>query len=65
MYLSDDEVKQDDLMWSIKSDDRAMSELKWCGRNVLHRKQVTNKDLRFYAYLMRRAVEIIEKEREQ
>ena len=32
-----------------------LAELKYCGRNIKHRKSITNDDLRFYATLMRYA----------
>ena len=42
-------------------DRNVKAELKYCGTFIRHRKEITNQDLRFYAWLFRAALRAIEK----
>lgn len=52
MRLSDELIEQDNDRWAHVN---LLAELEYCGRNIKHRKNITNDDLRFYATLMRYA----------
>ena len=42
-------------------DRNVKAELEYCGTFIRHRKEITNQDLRFYAWLFRAALREIEK----
>ena len=44
-----------------RKDRNVKAELKYCGTFIRHRKEITNQDLRFYAWLFRAALRAIEK----
>lgn len=55
MRLSDEIVALDDERYK---DRNVLAELKYCGREIKHRKTVTNDDLRFMAWLCRSAADL-------
>lgn len=60
MRLTDEMISQDDqrfLHYNVRS------ELKYCGKEITNRKSITNDNIRFQAWLCRRADEIIEEQR--
>ena len=57
MYLSDEMVEKDDKKFLHHN---IVAELKYMGREIPHRKTITNDDIRFYAWLCRRAVEMLD-----
>lgn len=56
MIITDEMKKQDELFWNNR---KIKSEIEYCGNNIKHRKSITNKDLRFYAYVFRCALKRI------
>ena len=56
MRLSDEIVVLDDERYK---DRNVLAELKYCGREIKHRKKVTNDDLRFMAWLCRSAADLL------
>lgn len=56
MRLTDEMVLQDNARFANCN---AIAELKCCGWNIPHRKSITNDEIRFYAYLCRVAVSLI------
>lgn len=62
MRLSPVDVHKDNSMFDYRD---ALRELKYCGYDVPTRREITNEIIRFYAWLCRRAVSMLEtKEKE-
>lgn len=59
MRLTDDMIEQDNKRFHHYN---VKAELKYCGKEIKHRKSITNDDIRFYAWLCREADKIIEKQ---
>lgn len=60
MRLTDEMISQDDQRFLHHN---VRSELKYCGKEITNRKSITNDNIRFQAWLCRRADEIIEEQR--
>lgn len=52
MMLTEEMIAEDEKRWN---DRNIVAELGYCGKNICHRKNITNDDIRFYAYIMRKA----------
>ena len=52
MMITEEMITKDEKRWN---DRNIIAELGYCGMNILHRKNITNDDIRFYAYIMRKA----------
>lgn len=52
MMITEEMIAEDEKRWN---DRNIVAELGYCGKNVCHRKNITNDDIRFYAYIMRQA----------
>ena len=52
MMITEEMIAEDEKRWN---DRNIVAELGYCGKNILHRKNITNDDIRFYAYIMRQA----------
>ena len=57
MMLTEEMIAEDEKRWN---DRNIVAELGYCGKNVRHRKSITNDDIRFYAYIMRKAYAMLE-----
>ena len=58
MHLTVEMARKDDITFAYRD---VMKELKCCGFDVPHRTEITNEDIRFFAWLCRSAVALIEK----
>ena len=52
MIITEEMIAEDEKRWH---DRNIVAELGYCGKNICHRKSITNDDIRFYAYIMRKA----------
>ena len=52
MIITEEMIAEDEKRWH---DRNIVAELGYCGKNIRHRKNITNDDIRFYAYIMRKA----------
>lgn len=52
MRITEEMIAEDEKRWN---DRNIVAELGYCGKNICHRKSITNDDIRFYAYIMRKA----------
>ena len=52
MMFTEEMIAEDEKRWN---DRNIVAELGYCGKNIRHRKNITNDDIRFYAYIMRKA----------
>ena len=57
MRLTDEMIKQDNKKFAHHN---AVTELKYMGVNTPHRKSITNDDIRFYAWLCRMSMELLD-----
>ena len=62
MMLTEELISKDEKRWN---DRNIVAELGYCGKNVRHRKSITNDDIRFYAYIMRKAYALLKEQEEQ
>ena len=51
MMLTEEMIAEDEKRWHARN---IIAELGYCGKNIRHRKNITNDDIRFYAYIMRK-----------
>lgn len=59
MILTEELIAKDEKRWN---DRNIVAELRYCGKNVCHRKSITNDDIRFYAYIMRKAYDLLKEQ---
>ena len=59
MRLTDEQVMQDNKRFAHHN---VLTELKYCGREIPHRKSITNDNIHFYAWLCRSAVAMLKKQ---
>lgn len=59
MRLTDEQVMQDNKRFANCN---ALSELKYCGWDIPHRKSITNDEIHFYAWLCRSAVALLKEQ---
>lgn len=52
MMITEEMIAKDEKRWN---DRNIVVELGYCGNNIRHRKNITKDDIRFYAYIMRKA----------
>lgn len=52
MMITEEMIAEDEKRWYASN---IIAELGYCGNNIRHRKTITNDDIRFYAYIMRKA----------
>lgn len=52
MMITEEMIAEDEKRWN---DRNIVAELGYCGKNIRHRKNITKDDIRFYAYIMRKA----------
>ena len=60
MRLTEQMIQEEDKRWSGRN---FLAELKFCGKEITDRQSITNDNIRFYAWLCRRADEKIEEQR--
>ena len=58
MHLTVEMARKDDITFAYRD---VMKELKCCGFDVPHRTEITNENIRFFAWMCRSAVALIEK----
>lgn len=56
MRFTDEMKAEDEKRWHTRD---IVTELGYCGDYMRDRKNMTNLDIRFYAYIMRRAEEVL------
>lgn len=56
MRFTDEMKAEDEKRWHARD---IVTELGYCGDYMRDRKNMTNLDIRFYAYIMRRAAEVL------
>ena len=61
MRLTDEQVMQDNKRFANYN---ALTELKYCGWDMPHRKSITNDNIHFYAWLCRSAVALLKEQPE-
>ena len=61
MMLTEEMIAEDEKRWN---DRNIVAELGYCGKNIRHRKNITNDDIRFYAYIMRKAHAMLKEQEE-
>ena len=59
MRLTEEMIAEDEKRWH---DRNIVAELGYCGRNIIHRNNITNDDIRFYAYIMRKAHDLLKEQ---
>jgi len=59
MRLTEEQALQDNMRFANCN---TLAELKYCGRNIPHRKSITNDEIRFYAWLCRSAVSMLKEQ---
>lgn len=59
MRLTEEQVLQDNMRFANCN---ALTELKYCGWDIPHRKSITNDEIRFYAWLCRSAVSMLKEQ---
>ena len=52
MMITEEMIAEDEKRWHARN---IVVELGYCGKNIRHRINITNDDIRFYAYIMRKA----------
>lgn len=57
MRLTDEQIKQDDNKYHTRN---VVKELKYCSNYFRDRRDITNLDIRFYMWLLRHSLELIE-----
>lgn len=57
MKFTEEMINEDEKRWHERD---IITELGYCGNNMRDRKNVTNMDIRFYAYIMRKAHAMLE-----
>ena len=57
MRITDEMIAEDEKRWHARD---IVTELGYCSAYMRDRKYITNLDIRFYAYLMRKAREMLE-----
>lgn len=56
MKITPEMIAEDELRWHARD---VITELGYCGNGMRDRKNMTNLDIRFYAYIMRKAHEML------
>lgn len=56
MRITDEMYAEDDKRWHTRD---IVTELGYCSHNMRDRRNITNLDIRFYAYIMRKAHEML------
>lgn len=59
MVITEEMIAEDEKRWN---DRNIVAELGYCGKNICHRKNITNDDIRFYAYIMRKAYALLKEQ---
>lgn len=59
MMFTEEMIAEDDKRWHARN---VIAELGYCGKNMRHRKNITNLDIRFYAYIMRKAYYLLKEQ---
>ena len=62
MMITEEMIAEDEKRWN---DRNIVAELEYCGKNICHRKSITNDDIRFYAYIMRKAHALLKEYQEK
>ena len=56
MRFTDEMIAEDEKRWHTRD---VVTELGYCGEYMRDRKDMTNDDIRFYAYIMRKACRML------
>ena len=59
MRLTNEQVMQDNKIFAHHN---VLTELKYCGWEIPHRKSISNADIRFYAWLCRSAADLLKEQ---
>ena len=59
MTFTEEMLAEDEKKWGYRN---ILAELKYCGNHMRDRKIMTNQDIRFYAYIMRRAYDMLKEQ---
>lgn len=59
MMITEEMMTEDEKHWHARN---IIAELGYCGKYIRHRKNITNDDLRFYAYIMRKACTLLKEQ---
>lgn len=59
MKFTDEMIAEDEKRWHARD---VVMELGYCSNNMRDRRDITNLDIRFYAYIMRRAHEMLKRQ---
>ena len=62
MKLTEEMLAEDEKHWGDRD---VLTELKYCGEHMRDRKITTNGDIRFYAYIMRKAYEMLKEQEKE
>lgn len=59
MMITEEMIAEDEKRWHARN---IVAELGYCGKYIRHRKNITNDDIRFYAYIMRKAYYLLKEQ---
>lgn len=59
MKFTEEMIAEDEKRWGARD---VVTELGYCGKYMRDRKDMTNLDIRFYAYIMRKAHEMLKRQ---
>ena len=59
MRFTEEMIAEDEKRWGRRD---VVTELGYCGKYMCDRKNMTNLDIRFYAYIMRKAHDMLKKQ---
>lgn len=59
MMFTEEMLAEDEKRWAARD---VVTELGYCGKYMRDRKDITNLDIRFYAYIMRKAHDMLKKQ---